>query len=608
MVDAAVDQQERSEFMRFLNLVATYKELDLPSELCCGRHCVGAKLDSPSSLHRKVTVDPETGSWLIAAGTVIDTQDIAPDGSLSRLLRDYLAQGESVFRRCDGVFALAIYNAVTESVALVSDPFGYFSIFYGSRGGRVFIATSALAVAQQTRSDPSELGILCFLRTGKVFGDMTLWQDVRRMRAATVLEFRHGALRESIYWTPEIDESLSNLSLADSADVSLHRLQCFVERNLRREGKVWTDLTGGFDTRLLAMLLARSGIPFKANFVGAPQHPDVKIARALAQQMGWEYQHFDPPTTWPQESLRYLQEGLGRGDAHLNVFLLLRSLWTHHQENEQFTTLLSGLGGEMWRGLNWWPERGKLGNSTTLHYDRQTWSLMHPVADAIFAEGSSEMVRAELVRQFRSVGDSCPDAPNTVKLDRLWIYRETSHVGAWSSVAAGLVRIIPVLFSKDIVSHVMSLNYRWRARNELVRHMFARYSPALSAIEIEGRGPAAPMSLTNWYRFVPSRLGMLRKGANKLGEITIGRSLWPPRSAREFTSYSRVAWRRAVLRLAEEERLFQPAEMRSGKLYQYDQLRSLLSQAQQEGFAHEEFLGRIITLEMALRSVDSGIN
>jgi hypothetical protein len=607
MIDTSEQERGGAEFSQFVQLVAGYKLLDQPATRCSGQHCLAAKLDSPSSLHRGVTVDEETGSWLLAAGTVIDSHDVAPDGNLGQLLRDYLVHGESVLARCDGLFALVIYNGLTQSVAIISDPFGYFSIFYGNRNGQVFVATSSLAVAQQIQAEPSELGVNCFLRTGKVFGDMTLWQEVKRMRAATVLEFTPGATRKSVYWQPTVDESLAKLSLADSVELSMQVLQCILKRNLEREGKVWTDLTGGFDTRFLVMFLARIGLPFKANFVGAPDHPDVRIARTIVNKMGWEYQHFDLPKTWPQEGPHYLREALGRGDGHLNILLLLRALWAHRQEAMQYPTLLSGLGGEMWRGPSWWPEKAALGQSSVVHYERQLWSLMHPIPDSIFVADSVEPVKAELIEQFKKVGERCPDAPNTLKLSFFWAYRETAHVGAWASVGAGLVRIIPPLFSKDIFTHVNSLNYRWRVKNHLFRHMFERYSPVLAEIEVEGRGPAVPKRLTNFYRFIPSRLGYYRKVANKVGQITFGKSLWPTKSARDYASYSLVEARRELLKFAEAERLFEPAEMHSGKLYNFGQLSTFLTQAETESFPHEEFLGRMLTLEMALRAAGTAL-
>jgi hypothetical protein len=48
--------------------------------------------------------------------------------------------------------------------------------------------------------------------------------------------------------------------------------------------------------------------------------------------------------------------------------------------------------------------------------------------------------------------------------------------------------------------------------------------------------------------------------------------------------------------------------MCSGKLYQTGALETFLAQAKTEKFQQDEFLGRIMTVEMALRAVGAAIN
>jgi hypothetical protein len=134
--------------------------------------------------------------------------------------------------------------------------------------------------------------------------------------------------------------------------------------------------------------------------------------------------------------------------------------------------------------------------------------------------------------------------------------------------------------------------------------MFEKYQPVLAHIEVEGRGPALPRRITNFYRFIPSRIAFYRAAINKLVEIKLGRSLW---RSRHPEGYSAAERRRAVLHWAEAEGLFQPAAMRSAKLYRLDQLQAFLSEAQADRFKHDEFLGRIITVEMALRAVGASL-
>lgn len=603
MIGANAEHDER-EFNHFAAQVARYKTFESAPSAAHGANCRAAKFDTPASLHRSVITDTRNGSWLMAAGTVIDTRDVAPDGNLCALLTDYLAQGNSVLARCDGQFALVIYDATARHVIVASDPFGYFSIFYGARNGQVFVATSALAVAAQMGAQPDPLGVNCFLQTGKVFGEMTLWRGVKRLPAATALEFDGERTRSTPYWALTPDQALATLSLDEAIESSVHTVGSVLKRNLAREGRMWSDLTGGFDTRFLSFFLDRLGLPFKSDFVGPAEHEDVHIAQTIVNRFGWDYQNFQLPADWTQRCTALLKEALGRGDAHLNVLLLLRALWVHKQESAQYSTLLSGLGGEMWRGLLWWTERAALGASSTVHYDRQLWSVMHPVPQRVFANDTSAQVKSELLRQFTAVGEHEPDALNTLKLDRLWTYRETGHVGAWTSFGAGLLRVLPPLFSQDIVRHVISLDYRWKRDNRLVKSILEKYKPALANIEIEGRGPAIPLRATNFYRFLPSRVAQARKAARKFAQITFGKALLTNTRAE---GYSRVEWRNAILNFAGERHLLELKTMRSAKLYDASALSNFFAHARTETFHEDEFLGRVLTVEMALDAVDASV-
>ncbi len=604
MINADDTRVDEMEFDRFVERVARYKAFRGAPLMQRGAACRASKFNTHASFHRGVVVDPRTGSWLMAAGTVVDTQEVSPDRNLCSLLTDYLAQGNAVFARCDGQFALVIYDAAAHKTVVVSDPFGYFSIFYGTHNGQLFLATSALAVAEQIQAPLNAPGVDCFLYTGKVFGEMTLWHGVKRMSAASVLEYDAGLARETKYWTPTPDTTLGKLSLEDAIACSTETVGNILTRNLAPEGKVWSDLTGGFDTRFLTFFLDRMGLPFKSNFVGPAEQEDVRIAQEIVNKFHWEHQHFELPGDWHNVCTNLLIEALGRGDTQLNVLLLLRALWVHKQECREYTTLLSGLGGEMWRGIAWWPERGALDNSSIVHYDRQLWSLMHPVPQEVLADDARARVKSELVEQFRAVGEREPEAPNTFKLDCVWTYRETGHVGAWTSFGAGLVRILPPLFSKDIVRHVMSLDYRWRVNNALVKHILEKHNRALANIEVEGRGPAIPMRFTNLHRFVPSRVAQGRKAANKFSEVTFGKTLWTNHRAE---GYSRGAWRRAILQFARRQNLLEPKTMRSGKLYNADALSAFLADAETDQFRHDEFLGRILTVEMGLHATGGGL-
>jgi hypothetical protein len=606
-------QERDGVFQSFLQLVAEYKRLDLPAETVVGKHCTAAKLDSPSSLHRGITRDERTGSWLFAAGTLVDvTGKSSSDPGLGTLLRDYVENGEAALQRYDGHFALVVYNKREESLCVISDPFGLFSIFCGSQGDQTFISTSALAVARQIRSRPDTLAIECFLRTGRAYGDKTLWQDVRRIPPATILKITQGKVEESEYWAPAIDETIASLSFNEALAQAIDVLSHTFKRLLQREGRVWADLTGGFDTRLTTVLMAKLGIPFIAYCVGPADHPDVQISRLISHEMGWEYRYMPLPYNWEQEQCAWFETALHKGDARLNVLQLAGVLWGHQQRSITSKAHVLGVGGEHWRGLSYW--RGNLfnlGRSSSVNYDYLLDSkILSSIPISTLCKDRSKKVRHELRGYLEQLPSRYAEFPNTFKLDVIFMkHRHTIHGGAYLSATAGIMRSLIPFCLKEPTTFAFSLNYKWKLpdHQRFARALLEKESKRLASIMTTSGGPASPMRVTNIHRFWPLWKPTVNRATRKFSRKLLGKpvTIWPEKS--NYAEYPLPTWRKAWLSFATAEGLLKPCAMHSGVLYNADELQALVSQSGTEGFRYGEFLDRIITVEMALRTVGTSV-
>lgn len=613
LIDPHSSAQEREiVFKDFLQLVADYKNLNVSSEYIVGRCCTGAKLDSPSALHLGVTKDELTGSWLIASGTLVNLAvDYGSDLDLNVLLRDYVENGAVALQHYDGHFALAIYNGREDSLSIISDPMGLFSIFFGRRGEQIFVATSALAIARQIHSQPDRLGVQCFLSTGRVYENKTLWHDVKRVPAATVLNISHGRVNKSTYWTPVVDQAITDLPFNEALNKAVDLLSHTFKKSLHREDKVWADLTGGFDSRLVTMFLAKTGIPFVANCVGPAANQDVEISKLISQAMNWEYQHISLPDDWEQEQCAWFETALHKGDAHLNVLQLAGVLWGHQHRSTLSKTHVLGLGGENWRGFYWPGELLNIGRTPITTYDYILAKLINSVPISILRNDWTEEIRQALTEYFENVVSKYAEFPNTVKLDSLYLFhRHPTHSGAYLSAAVGMVRsVIPLCF-KEPTTFAFSLAYKWKLPNSyhFVRVLMERENPRLANIMTTSGGPAVPMRLTNSYKFWPFWKSTTNRATRKFSKKLIGKSikLWSEKS--NYVAYPLPAWRKGWLNFAIAKGLLNPTDMCSESLYDAAKLQSLVQQVEAEDFKYTEFLGRVITLEMALRTVGTSIS
>jgi len=537
-------------------------------------------------------------------GTVLDSDNDLEDGDLRILLTNYLRSGNAAFQSLDGPFALVIYNKPANKLVVVSDPLGFVSVFYGRRGNNTYVATSALAVAKAVQATPSEYGTYLFLTTGSVFGKSTLWREVERLSAGTVLEITHAGITESVYWSPAVKGEVTRLSLTETVDYTLDLLSGLMRRHLKREGRVWADLTGGFDSRLVTMLMHHCGLPFRASCQGPMASPDVGISSRITRELGWDYQHNMLPDDWGRERYEWLSRALGKVDGHLDLFKSSSVLWNQDQRALEYGTSIWGLGGELWRGTIWKQEFWNAGKTPTVNYDRLIdYRVMRPVAHTIFRDVSRvKWIREEVKSLLKSVGDRYADWPNTVKLDCIFAYKTTGLTGSHISAVMGQQRVMAPLYFKDSVAGAISTHFKWRSHSRLVRLLMEKVNPVLANFATTDGGPALPMRVTNLHKFRPYWSLIGKQLMRKTSQAVLGRSLLS--SARdEFASYPLARWRQETLACLERDKVLDHAHMHSGRLYDAERLADFLERARTKEFSQETFLSRILTVEMALRSV-----
>ena len=238
-------------------------------------------------------------SWLAAVGA------IHSDGPLAQTIVEDL----------DGQFAGVRHDADAGSVEVFSDPFGMQALYTAVRDGRTYISTSAAALARHLAAAPDELGIRVFLRSGYQIGPATHWTGVERVEPGTCLAFTDGDPRRRVYWLPQVDERVRAMTLEQAADHCTEVALDVFRRRLGGGPRSWLDLTGGFDSRMVAGAAARAEVPFVANTSGEPGDVDVELARRVAEAAGFQWQRIGVGPDWAADATVPAAGGrLGRRD------------------------------------------------------------------------------------------------------------------------------------------------------------------------------------------------------------------------------------------------------------------------------------------------------
>lgn len=496
----------------------------------------------------------------------------------------------------DGQFAAIGYDAGRDELSVVSDPFGMQALYVCERDGRTYVSTSSVALARHLRAAPDPLGLKVFIRAGYHFGPLTHWQGIERLDPATVVAFGPERRERRVYWQPQVDERVRSMTLAQTVDHCAEVALDAVGRRLSAAPSVWADLTGGFDSRLIAALLARLQVPFKTATTGAEAHPDVVLARQVARAGGFEWQHDRMPEDWALDPA-LTGAALAWGDGSLEILQLGEVLWRHERKRRSCATVVTGGGGEHVSARPWVQEFLRAGRTRRVNFDNLIrMRYLHSIDRSMLRQDPTPEVEAYFRDALGAREQMYADELNTTKLDAIYAYKSTGHFGAYRSASEAFVRQEIPFYYRDFFNACFSAHHRWRNGHRLQRGMIERLGPDVAPVQTTLGGPAQPMRPTNAHRFFP----YYRDAA----QATI-RKLRPSHPSRGSGTPQYLATARStVVRRLRAEGALDVRTMRSADLYEPRALDGFLAKAEHPDFGGWQMAGRIVTLELLLRAAD----
>ena len=540
------------------------------------------KLDSPAA--EMPGIQRGATGWSLHAGTVYGASSL-PTADAAAL---------------DGQFALLRRPGEEVTLSLVTDPFGMQAVYIARRDGRAYVSTSALALARHLHAPADRAAVLAWLRSGLQLGRPTHWVGIERVPPATELVLGPGVDTSRVYWRATLDPAVRGLPFEAAVDRVIEVARAAWEP-MRHRSTTWTDLTAGFDTRMLNLLLEAAGVPFETQTRETRRHEDLELAEQVAATAGWSWRAYRMSPDWPAELPGWTASALGWSDGHLDAVHLARNLRSHAEAGERHRSLFVGIGGDHMRGHAWRQEMYLEGRSNRVNWDNLLdMRLLHPLDTRLFDGDPTPATRSSLRERAEEASAPYRDELNTVQLDAIHAFKMTAHAGAFCSADGGHLRAQLPFYHRAVFSTAFSIDHRHRNNHRLMRHVIQRLNPRVAAIATDTGAPAGAWGLRNVHRFVPYYLKLGRKALNKVSSRAIGRELLPASLPTGPSMTAAISGFLATLDL-------DPSTMRSGSLYAAEPLRGFLGAARGGTFADLDLLGRIITVELALRAVDTDV-
>lgn len=173
-----------------------------------------------------------------------------------------------------GVYGIFIYDHAEQNWLVATDNTGLYRIFYTPEAvANRFLELAAATPASQRQLDKQ--AIIEFIAHGGNFGSQTPVATIKRLRRDEILELRAAA-------APAVRVLEKPLG-AHENDTKDYVLGYFADvATAFADQRVSVDLTGGFDSRVAACLLARTDLPFECALIGTPGSAEVRCAQAAA--------------------------------------------------------------------------------------------------------------------------------------------------------------------------------------------------------------------------------------------------------------------------------------------------------------------------------------
>jgi hypothetical protein len=355
----------------------------------------------------------------------------------------------------------------------------------------------------------------------------------------------------------------------------------------------WLDLTGGYDSRLLALLAERAGVDFRANTRESSIYPDVAMARDLARRKGWDWRELRTPWDWPDRLPHLLDDALAAADGRLEVLQLARVAWGHGELALRRPALLSGGGGEQLQDrmfISAYPHPDRPGA------DLGRWAdvvVLRPVDLDVLAPGSFDAARRSFLDLVDRASARYADEPASRRLDYCFAYKGSGgHFGAYRAADdQHLLAQLP-FYWRSTYSASFAIARRHKTGHRLMRQMIHRLDPDTARLPTTRGGPAAPMTPATFHRYLPFYGQMARKAVSKSVHLATGRT---PFAAKAEFGWPVEESHAAVVRHLRASGLLDLDDLRIGSLLGDDAARRIGSRQMSD-----RMLGRLITAELAL--------
>jgi asparagine synthase (glutamine-hydrolysing) len=213
------------------------------------------------------------------------------------LLHGYREWGiDCLVEKLRGMFAFGLWDDEKRRLFLVRDRLGVKPLAFIVGHGSIAFASTPRALRNCGWTDElNPSAVLEFLEYGYLTDERSIYSNVFKAPAATIIEWSNGALKERRYWSPP----WPNEERPETFENALERVEELliesVKLRLRADVPVGVLLSGGIDSGLVCWAVARLGGNATAYTIGTPgiRTDETSDAKKTADKLALSHQIID---------------------------------------------------------------------------------------------------------------------------------------------------------------------------------------------------------------------------------------------------------------------------------------------------------------------------
>ncbi len=214
------------------------------------------------------------------------------------IIASYLKWGIDMVDHIHGMFGMAIYDRDTEDVYLIRDRIGKKPVFYWIDGENIVFASELKPIMKCPgfKGTINQSVIPRYLYQQYIAAPETIFENVYKLEAGSVLKFNNGEIKKWKYWNIKDvyhEMALDPVNNYEEAKQGLkERLKKAVVSRMIADVPLGTFLSGGYDSSLVtAMAQEFSNEPVKTFCIGfdVPSYNEAEYAKEIAKYLGTDH-------------------------------------------------------------------------------------------------------------------------------------------------------------------------------------------------------------------------------------------------------------------------------------------------------------------------------